>query len=175
MPRRAEEVADDGDVRVEHFRGCCTSAVDGQRSRSPPSRFRAGRYRRGRLAGWRLALRRACRDRLLRRRLACVQLRFERAETIAVLLLQRVEFLTLLIDLLSQRLRVLRLRPQGRRRDQQRTGDGTDVRESQTPHDHSSAAGPLAPRLRRARAGPRTARTHANTSRNGEDGRHERS
>jgi hypothetical protein len=127
------------------FEDACTSAVDGQRSRSPPSRFRAGRYRRGRLAGWRLALRRACHDRLLRRRLACVQLRFERAETIAVLLLQRIEFLTQLIDLLSQRLRVLRLRPQGRRRDQQRTGDGTDVRESQTPHDHSSAAGHAPP------------------------------
>ena len=50
--------------------------------------------------------------------------------------------LSQLLDLLSQRLRVLRLRPEGSRRHQHCAGDDTNVCESQTPHDHSSAASP---------------------------------
>src|SRR4051794_36567804 len=93
----AKEVADDRDVRVEHFRVADRRAVDRRRAGTRVSSGRSGGLR---------GLRHRYRRRSGRRgALGGRKLRLERSETIAVLLLQRVEVFSKLIDLLPQRLR----------------------------------------------------------------------
>ena len=95
----AEEVADDGHVRIEDLRAAdrpAGRAVDGQRAARAAGALRARRHLcRRRLTGRRLRPRRRG-----RRAFRGGQLRLERGQPIAVLLLQRVEVLTQLIDFL---------------------------------------------------------------------------
>ena len=137
---RAEEVADHRHVRVEDLRSRDGAAVYRQRAARATRAFRAGRHRRRRLRRLPRRLRSRAglsgRRRGRRRRLSLRrrELAFERRQPIAVLLFERLEVAAQLIDLLSQRLRVVLCRRRGRT-ERQRNGRDHRARKSHGSHE----------------------------------------